>query len=71
MSTPSSHPGSSKQAPKSSGRPLSVLELGLLLEELDRAVGELEESLNELVLPFDEASHGAACDAISAARRGA
>jgi hypothetical protein len=68
MSIPSPHRGPLTQTPKSRGRPLGVLELSVLLDELDRVVGELEESLNELVLPFDEASRGAACDAISAAR---
>jgi hypothetical protein len=46
-----------------------VLELTVVLEELDRVVGELEESLTELALPFDEASRCAAGAAIAAARR--
>ena len=68
MSNPSSNPGPSAATEKSCGRPLTVLELTVVLEELDRVVGELEDSLLELALPFDEASHFAACDAIAAAR---
>jgi hypothetical protein len=45
-----------------------VLELTVVLEELDRVVGELEESLTEFTLPFDEASQCAARAAIAAAR---
>ena len=56
---------------KCCGRPLSVLELVILLEELDRVVNELEDSMTELALPLDEPSRLAACDAIAAARRAA
>ena len=69
MSTPPSNPGRAAQAEKSCGRPLSVVELAVVLEELDRVVGELEESMTELALPFDEPSRRAARDAIAAARR--
>ena len=69
MSNPSSNPGQSAETERSCGRPLTVLELTLVLEELDRVVGELEASLTELALPFDESSHCAARDAIAAARR--
>ena len=73
MSTHSSNPG--QPAPSSSletacGRPLTVAELAVVLEELDRVVGELEDSLLELALPFDDASRSAAHDAIAAAQRG-
>lgn len=66
MFDPSSN---SAETGKSCGRPLTVLELTVVLEELDRVVGELEESLTELALPFDGASHAAAREAIAAARR--
>ena len=69
MSNPSSNPGQPAQTEKSCGRPLSVLELTVVLEELDRVVAELEESLTELALPYDEASRGLAHAAIAAARR--
>ena len=69
MSNPPSNPGQPAQAEKSSGRPLTVLELSVVIEELDRVVAELEESLTELALPFDGASHAAAREAIAAARR--
>ena len=69
MSNPPSNPGHPAQADKACGRPLTVLELIVVLEELDRVVAELEESLTELALPFDEDSRGAARDAIAAARR--
>ncbi|MCK9686958.1 hypothetical protein [Scleromatobacter humisilvae] len=69
MPNPSSNPGQSTRTGKSGGRPLTVLELVVVLEELDRVVAELEESLTELALPFDEASHVAAREAIAAARR--
>jgi len=65
-SKPSSRPAHAGHA---CGHALSVLELSLVLEELDRVVGELGESLAALALPFDEASHLAAFDAIRAARR--
>ncbi len=69
MSNPSSNPGQAAPTEKAPGRPLTVLELTLVLEELDRVVGELEESLTELALPFDDDSRSAARDAIAAARR--
>ena len=69
MSNPSSNPGRSISTAKSGGRPLTVLELSVVLEELDRVVAELEESLTELALPFDDASRGLAREAIAAARR--
>jgi hypothetical protein len=69
MSNPSSNPGHSAESAQACGRLLSVIELGVVLEELDRVVAELEESLAELALPFDDASRGAACEAIAAARR--
>ena len=69
MSTPPSNPGRSAETDRSCARPLTVLELTVVLEELDRVVGELEESLTELALPFDESSRRAARDAIAAARR--
>lgn len=68
MSHPASNPGSA-QTEKSGGRPLTVLELTVVLEELDRVVCELEESLTELALPFDDASRAAARETIAAARR--
>ena len=70
MSNPPSNSGPAAQSAKSRGRPLTVLELTIVLEELDRVVGELEESLTELALPFDAPSRFAARDAIAAARRG-
>lgn len=70
MSNPSSHPGRPVEAEKACGRPLSVLELSVVLEELDRVVAELEESLTELALPFDDDSRCAAHAAIATARRG-
>ena len=69
MSKPSSHPAQAAPAGKALGRPLSVIELCVVLEELDRVVAELEASLSELALPFDEASQGAARAAIANARR--
>ena len=68
MSIPSSN---SAESGKCCGRPLSVVELVILLEELDRVVNELEDSMTELALPLDEPSRLAACDAIAAARRAA
>jgi hypothetical protein len=68
MSDPSSNPGRPAQAEKACGRPLSLPELLLVLEELDRVVGEIEDSLTELALPFDAASRCAARAAIAAAR---
>ena len=70
MSNPSSNQGQPAQIEKSCARPLTVLELTVVLEELDRVVGELEESMTELALPFDEPSRCAAREAIAAARRG-
>ena len=69
MSNPSSNPAQPAQAEKSCGRPLSLLELTVVLEELERVVAELEESLTELALPFDEASRCVARETIAAARR--
>jgi hypothetical protein len=69
MSNPASNPGRAAQAEKSGGRSLSMLELMVVLEELDRVVAELEESLTELALPFDETSRGLARAAIASARR--
>ena len=69
MSNPSSNPGQPAATEKAAGRPLTVPELLVVLEELDRVVAELEESLAELALPFDEASQGAARAAIANARR--
>lgn len=69
MSNPSSNPGQRAETERPAGRPLTVLELTIVLEELDRVVGELEESMTELALPFDEPSRCAAREAIAAARR--
>ena len=69
MSHPASNPGQAAQTEKSGGRPLTVLELAVVLEELDRVVAELEESLTELALPFDDAARCVAREAIAAARR--
>ncbi len=66
MSNPSSN---SAETGRSCGRPLTVLELSVLLEELDRVVGELEETLTELALPCDDASRCAALAAIASAAR--
>ena len=71
MSNPPSKPGEPAETEKSCGRPLTVLELTVVLEELDRVVGELEESMTELALPFDEPSRSATGDAIAPARRAA
>jgi hypothetical protein len=71
MSNPSSHPGQPAPTEKACGRPLTVLELSVVLEELDRVVAELEESLTELALPFDDESRFAARAAIATARRSA
>ncbi len=68
MSNPPSHPGRPVQAEKSCGRPLTVLELTVVLEELDRVVDEMQESLTELALPFDESACRAAREAIAVAR---
>ena len=69
MSNLPSNPGRPAETEKSCARPLTVVELTVVLEELDRVVGELEESMTELALPFDEPSRSAARDAIAAARR--
>jgi hypothetical protein len=69
MSNSSSNPGRSAQAERLCGRSLSPLELSVVLEELDRVVAELEESLAELALPFDERSRCAAREVIAIARR--
>ena len=66
MSRPSSN---SAEAGRSCVRPLTVVELTVVLEELDRVVGELSDSLTELALPFDESSRCATHAAIAAARR--
>ena len=68
MSSPSSNPGLPAASETSRGRTLTVAELLVVLEELDRVVAELEESLSELALPFDDESECAARAAISAAR---
>ncbi len=70
MSNPSSNPGRPAAIAKAAGRPLTVVELSVVLEELDRVVAELEASLTELALPFDEDSRFKAYEAIAAARRG-
>ena len=67
MSTPSL-PGQPAQAEGIRGRPLTVAELAVVLEELERVVAELQDSLDELALPFDDVSRLAARDAIAAAR---
>lgn len=69
MFNPPSNPGQPAETEKSCGRPLTVLELTVVLEELDRVVGELEVAMTELALPFDEPSRCAAREAIAAARR--
>jgi hypothetical protein len=68
MFTPSPDPGPSANT-RGAGRPLTVIELTIVLEELDRVVAELAESLAELALPLDAPSRCAARDAIAAARR--
>ena len=70
MSDPSK-PRESENVGNTGSRPLTVLELSLVLEELDRVVAELQESLTELALPFDDASRVAARAALAAASRGA
>lgn len=62
-------PPSNRDAAHGAGRALTVAELLLVLEELDRVVGELADSLSEAALPLDEASRCAAHAAIAAARR--
>jgi|EndMetStandDraft_4_1072995.scaffolds.fasta_scaffold34547_1 hypothetical protein len=68
MFTPSPEPGPSAGT-RGASRPLTVIELAIVLEELDRVVAELQESLAEIALPLDEPSRRAARDAIAAARR--
>lgn len=68
MTNPPSNPGQSAALGKAASRPLTVVELTVVLEELDRVVAELEESLTELALPFDVDSRSAARDAIAVAR---
>ena len=68
MLDPSPHPGQAAANSHAVGRALSVAELSLVLEELDRVVAELQESLAEIALPLDDASRVAARDAIAAAR---
>jgi len=67
MFDPSPH--SSPVAAHGAGRVLTVAELLVVLEELDRVVAELADSLSEAALPLDEASRCAAQAAIDAARR--
>jgi len=67
---PPSLPRHSSAGDPACTRPLSVAELNVVLEELDRVVEELQNSLSDLALPFDDASRHAAHDAIAAARRG-
>jgi len=69
MFDPSPHPRPVATAARGAGRALTVAELAIVLEELDRVVAELQESLAEIALPFDDASRCAARDAIAAARR--
>ena len=66
MFDPSPQPGQANT--HAVGRALSVAELCIVLEELDRVVAELQESLSEIALPLDDASRVAARDAIAAAR---
>jgi hypothetical protein len=68
VSNPSSNPGRPAQTEMACGRPLSLPELLLVLAELDRVVGEIEDSLTELALPFDEASCCAARAVVATAR---
>ena len=70
MFDPSPDPGHAAARTQAGGRVLTVVELTLVLEELDRVVAELQESLAEIALPLDEPSRCAARDAIAAARRG-
>ena len=67
--TPPSIPHQTLAGEHACGRPLTVAELSVVLEELDRVVEELQDSLTELALPFDDASSAATRDAIAAARR--
>lgn len=62
-------PNQTSAAEHACGRSLTFAELSIVLEELDRVVEELQDSLTELALPFDDASKVAARDAIAAARR--
>ena len=67
--TPPSNPHQTSAGEHACGRPLTVAELSVVLEELDRVVEELQEALAELALPFDLASRGVAREAIALARR--
>ena len=67
--TPPSLPRHPRAGDPACTRPLSMAELSVVLEELDRVVQELQHSLAELALPFDDASRHAARDAIAVARR--
>lgn len=67
MVDPSPHPA--QASAHAAGRILTVGELLFVLEELDRVVAELAESLAEIALPLDDASRCAARDAIAVARR--
>lgn len=67
MRDPSPQPGPSAGT-RGAGRPLTVIELTIVLEELDRVVAELQESLAEIALPLDDLSRQAAHAAIDAAR---
>jgi len=69
MSPRSTHPGHDASAMRGTGRPLTALELIVVLEELDRVVAQLQESLVEIALPLDEVSRRSARAAIAAARR--
>ncbi|HEY8976882.1 MAG TPA: hypothetical protein VIN75_21890 [Burkholderiaceae bacterium] len=69
MFDPSTHPRPPAAVAHGAGRVLTVAELAVVLEELDRVVAELQESLAEIALPLDDASRCAARDAIAAARR--
>jgi len=71
MLNPPPRPGQQADAEHGRGRPPGVVELLAILEELDRVVAELEASLTELALPFDDASRFTTRSALSfAARRG-
>jgi hypothetical protein len=67
MFDPSPHPA--QAGAHAAGRSLTAAELLFVLEELDRVVAELEESLAEIALPLDDASRCAAREAIAIARR--
>jgi hypothetical protein len=69
MPDPTSHRGQAAAGARGAGRPLTVVELSVVLEELDRVVAELEASLAEIALPLDEPSRCAARAAIAVASR--